>query len=447
MISPYVTSGPVTGADFYGRRELLDEIGTGRHGAVYVLGTRQIGKTSLLRQVETQVPAIFLDLQWAGGRLEDLARQARREVRRKRRRYGWLPAERDLPDGDLFELLERLDEEADAAGERLWVLMDEAEIWVRIGRETPEVLHRLRGIVQNCRTLRVVLAAAKSLSEANTLTGHEGSPFLSGFALRYLGPLEARDGAALLCQEQGTAPVEVDEGLLVELLVISGGHPLLLQLLGERLYEEGQLRPPTEGDLTGILDQAVKTGIFPQDFAALSEPERDILRAVSSGEPLPPDTNRAYPDGLTYLGILRRRGRGYAIGNDFFARWLRERADWEARSEVTAEGTLAVYTQSQLEPVLAAVRDNRLALAEMERMLDAIRRALVVWQQEGVPGVERLEAALAKPGGPRHKLEATLPLLPPWLSYKVELEGEVARSVAELRRITEEFGRRLKPET
>lgn len=90
-----------------------------------------------------------------------------------------------------------------------------------------------------------------------------------------------------------------------------------------------------------------------------------------------------------------------------------------------AESTLAVYTQSELEPVLAAVQEGRLERAEMKRMLDAIQRALVAWQREGAPGVRRLEAALSKPGGPRHKLEATLPLLPGMLAYKVEWGGEV----------------------
>ena len=431
MISPYVTSGPITGADFYGRRELLDEIAAGRCRATYVLGIRQIGKTSLLRQVETLVPAIFLDLQWAGGRLNDLARQGRREVRRKRRQSLWLPPHDGLPD-DLFGLLEAVNDAAEEARERLWVLMDEAEVWVRVARSDPEVLHRLRGIIQNCPALRVVLVAAKSLSEANTLTGEGGSPFLSGFALRYLGPLGLQDGAALLRQEQGPIPVAVEDGLLFHLLRLTGGQPLLLQLLGERLYEEERLRPPAEGDLTGIVDQAVKTGIFPHDFSALSGPERAILRALSSDQPLPAEADPAYLHGLVGLGILRREGDGYAIGNDFFARWLRERADWEAKSDVTAEGTLAVYTQSELEPVLAAVQENRLALAEMEHLLDAIRRALVIWQREGVPLAPRLEAALAKPGGPRHKLEATLPLLPPVLAYKVEWSGDVRDSLEKL---------------
>ena len=71
----------------------------------------------------------------------------------------------------------------------------------------------------------------------------------------------------------------------------------------------------------------------------------------------------------------------------------------------------------------------------MEQILAAIRRALVVWQREGLPGTARLAAALDKPGGPRHKLEATLPLLsflPPTMAYKVEWSGEVRDLLAAL---------------
>jgi len=367
VISPYVISGYVTGADFYGRRDLLGEITAGRYCGTYILGTRQVGKTSLLRQVEMQVPAIFLDLQLASERLEELIGWARREVHHKRQNWPWLPPEEDLPTGDLFDLLTTLDKQVLEAGQRLWVLMDEAEIWVHFARTNPEVLHRLRGTVQNCSALRVVLVAAKRLSEANTLTGKTGSPFLSGFAVRYLGPLSQRDGAALLRQDQSPTPVAVENGLLSHLLSLAGGHPLLLQLLGERLYEDGQLRSPTEGDLVGVLDQVVNiTGVLPNDFAALSDPERAILRMLSSGQPLPHGTNPTYLHGLTALGVLRREGDSYAIGNDFFARWLREQADWAVKPEISAEGTLAVYTQ--FEPGTALIETQEQAV-QLRRVL------------------------------------------------------------------------------
>jgi hypothetical protein len=433
---PYITSGPVTHENFYGRQKLLGEVTSGRKCAFYILGTRQMGKTSFLRQVETEVPSIFLDVQWAGGQLDDLIRQARREVRRKRRLHPWLPTDDNLPD-DFCQLLEAVNDAIEEAGQRVWVLVDEAEILVRIARSDPKILPRLRGVIQNCSALQVVLAASKSLSETNTLIDEAGSPFLSGFALRYLGPLSPQDGMALLCQEQGAAKVTADKKLLSYLINLAGGHPLLLQLLGERLYEGDQLRSPTSGDLTGILDQVIKTGTLSQDFMALSEPERAIIRAVSLKELLPLDAGPIYLHGLVSLGILRRTKDGYAVGNDFFARWLREQADWKAESRVSATGTMAVYAQSELEPVLDAIRENRLAVAEMERLLDAIRRALLAWQQDGVPGTDRLMIALDKPGGPRHKLEATLPLLPGILAYKVEWGTAMAENVRRLRELVE----------
>ena len=436
MTTPYVTSGPVKGEQFYGRGELLAEITSARHRAIYILGTRQIGKTSLLRQVETLVPALFLDVQWAGGNVDNLARQLRREVRRKCRRYPWLPADESLRDADLFTILLELNDAAEEAGRKLWLLVDESEVLIRIARSKPEVLHRLRGIVQNCEALRIVMVAAKRLSELNELTGAVGSPFLSGFATRYLGGLSEEEASALLRQTQSPGPVKVGEELLARLISLAGGHPLFLQLLGERLYEGGKLRPPTERDIIGIVDQGIKVGVFPQDFAVLSPPERRLLRAIAETEIAPADVDPAYVQGLLSLGYLRRSDGGYAVGNEFFARWLREYADWEAKSEVSEEGTLAVYTQSQLEPVLAAVRENRLALSEMEQTLYAVRRFLEAWQREGVPlspgakyAFEKMAQALERPAGDalevKHQLELTLPLIPGILVYKAEMGGNV----------------------
>jgi hypothetical protein len=235
-----------------------------------------------------------------------------------------------------------------------------------------------------------VLAASKSLSEANTLTGKEGSPFLSGFALRYLEPLNLHDGAALLRHQQGDTPVTVNGELLTRLLTMTGGHPLLLQLLGERLYEEGKLRPPTEGDLTGILDQMVKTGIFPQDFAALSEPERAILRTISSDQSPPAEADPTYLHGLVGLGILRHDGDSYAIGNHFFARWLCEQADWEARSEVTAESTLTIYTQAEVEP---QVQLRRILVARFDMSELRTLCADIGIDYENLPGETKADMA------------------------------------------------------
>ena len=53
MISnPYVVGQWVRGDKFYGRTALIDEILHGHRNWLWLLGTRRIGKTSLLKQVE-----------------------------------------------------------------------------------------------------------------------------------------------------------------------------------------------------------------------------------------------------------------------------------------------------------------------------------------------------------------------------------------------------------
>ena len=50
--NPFVVGQWVRGEQFYGRRALIDEILTGPRNSLWLLGTRRIGKTSLLKQVE-----------------------------------------------------------------------------------------------------------------------------------------------------------------------------------------------------------------------------------------------------------------------------------------------------------------------------------------------------------------------------------------------------------
>jgi hypothetical protein len=157
----------------------------------------------------------------------------------------------------------------------------------------------------------------------------------------------------------------------------------------------------------------------------LSELERVATRRVSEAGRVSTQTlvelvSPVVLDGLTALGFLRRINDAYAIGNEFLAHWLREAQPWDRPSTVSNESALSVYEQTQLEPVLAAVRQNQIALAEMERILDAIRRVLSAWQREGLPEPDaqtrttlaKIKAAVTAKGGPQHKLEATIPLLP-----------------------------------
>src|SRR5215218_9861074 len=50
--NPYTVGGPVRGLHFYGRKALIQTILEGNDRAIWVVGNRRIGKTSLLRRLE-----------------------------------------------------------------------------------------------------------------------------------------------------------------------------------------------------------------------------------------------------------------------------------------------------------------------------------------------------------------------------------------------------------
>ncbi len=50
--NPYIVGGPVRGPHFYGRKALIQSILDGNDRAIWVVGNRRIGKTSLLRRME-----------------------------------------------------------------------------------------------------------------------------------------------------------------------------------------------------------------------------------------------------------------------------------------------------------------------------------------------------------------------------------------------------------
>jgi hypothetical protein len=84
--------------------------------------------------------------------------------------------------------------------------------------------------------------------------------------------------------------------------------------------------------------------ILKKDFEYLSDPERQIIRAVLTQQSLP-SFHRLYIQGLTTLGYLRQLDAGYEIGNDFFKNWLLdlESQDWTEPSQISAEPTLRLY--------------------------------------------------------------------------------------------------------
>src|SRR5829696_7199670 len=211
--NPYTVGGPVRGPHFYGRTALIQSILDGNDRAIWVVGNRRIGKTSLLRRMEQlgsyDGRVAFLISMEAADTVADLAQCFMDDIEANDDRLARL----GLKIGDLQgktpqAILRLLDRRGREHGIEVLLLLDEAEALIGIAeREGDDILKDLRREMQRSETLRVVMTATKRLAELNDLSHDwDTSPFLYGITPRYLGRLERDDALALIRQTQSPAP-------------------------------------------------------------------------------------------------------------------------------------------------------------------------------------------------------------------------------------------------
>lgn len=323
---PYVVGQWVCGETFYGREPQLLEVLDGNRDAVWLLGTRRLGKTSFLKHLEHLTAAaperggfpLFWDLQGAAepAELHLDFREALLDAEERLEAIGIRVEE--VEDEDLFASLGRLRRRLQSQGLRLLLLCDEVEELLHLDREDPSLLGKLRRATQSRDGIRTVLASSVRLWALAEET-RDTSPFLHGFVPPlYLGTMD--DDAARDLVRQSRLPPEhrptLDETTVEEIRARCGNHPFLLQLLSKRCLETGDL----EAASTEVEADEMVRHFFAVDFGLLDEAERHALRALADAE--------APTDGLQRLerlGFVTRNADGTcAVANRFFLRWLRE---------------------------------------------------------------------------------------------------------------------------
>ncbi|NIN70242.1 MAG: hypothetical protein GTO63_37300, partial [Anaerolineae bacterium] len=357
MRNPYVVGKWVSHDHFYGRERLVDELLHGFENCFWVIGNRRIGKTSLLKQLEhlCQDSASYLGLYWdieGCHSMGDLGEALVEAVETTREGLGLSLAGQEVTD-----VLRTLSREAAKSDRRLLLLCDEGEALMNVEEAEPRSLQRLRRAIHTDANIRFVLTSSKRLSLLDELCRDwVTSPFLHGFAVRYLGSLTDTAAENLIRQTQRGALVYASPELIGEIKQVTGNHPYLIQLLCHRLWQEdGSLRQIEDGDL--VVDESLAR-FFDIDFGHLSESERRILHEMYAAGQVTAAQLQATLDlpslstflhGLTQLGYLRQEGEVYAIGNRFLASWL-EMAPWEESSKVSDEATLVAYSGQRTFP-------------------------------------------------------------------------------------------------
>jgi protein kinase-like protein/AAA domain-containing protein len=352
-ISPYVVGQWVRGDRFYGRSAQIDEILGGHRNWIWLLGTRRIGKTSLLKQLEhlawNASPRAYFPVFWdfqGSDSSDELFRTLREALLDAEERLQELGIETAEVEGtDLLDTLARLRRKVRSAGMRLLLLCDEVEELITLNRADPALLRKLRRAMQSQEDVRSVLASTIRLWALSDEKG-DTSPFLHGFTPPlYIKSLTDEEALALVRQRNlgvGARP-PFDDPSAEEIRSRCDNHPYLIQLVCKRFLESGDLQ-----DAIGQVASDDMVGhFFSVDYEMLSSVEKDVVRAIAEASAATSDSilSRLSIEAgslsgvllrLENLGFIRRDpDRRFVLVNFFFKRWFESRA----RSNSTVEGT------------------------------------------------------------------------------------------------------------
>jgi hypothetical protein len=329
----------VRGDRFYGREQLIEEILEGPRNSIWVLGTRRIGKTSLLKQLEHITSGgergflpVFWDFQGADDP-EELGLTFSDALLDTEDRLGELGISvSEIEGGDLFASVATLRRRLRSQGLVLLLLCDEVEELVNLHRKDPALLRKLRRALQSQDGVRSVLASSVRLFALAEQRG-DTSPFLHGFSPPlYIDGLSDDEARSLILQErqpaEATPQFEADE--VETIRDWCHNHPYLIQLVCKRFLELGNLDEACEQ----VAVDPMVSYFFSVDFEMLSVAEQTILRTLAErgpstfdalGQSQPDESGAGAVQRLVNLGFIQRGNEDrYTLSGFFFSRWLAE---------------------------------------------------------------------------------------------------------------------------
>ena len=373
-VNPYVpfAAGQVPEEMFVGRDRLIRALQDERGPAV-VYGGRQLGKSSLLRQVHRRFhdpgqarQAVLLDIRTVGepGELQDPSSVWTRigdglaglDLPREQR-----PRPNERPQSVLRRLLRDPEQ-------RILILLDEADMFLEADRALGfRTVGEIKSLMEDSgRRLKVVFAGLHNVRRfgavPNQPFAHLGTPIV-------VGPLEAKDAISLI-RRMELLGFRLSDDVVLKILSLTNYHPALIQLfchdLVEALRSRAMLVPPYRVSATDVdevsrspklrerfrerfvwtLDLDPHYGVLARALVNDQMGERgDFARAYSLVElqrlaadwwpqgfqNLQPDHFRSYIEELSDLGVLLSDGAGgYRLRSPNTVRLLGSRADIEA---------------------------------------------------------------------------------------------------------------------
>ena len=390
--NPFTFGNPIRDPSrFYGRsediRQIVNRLRSSAHESTSVVGERRIGKTSLLKHLDTPEVArelglppeefcmIYIDFQG----LTDITPQrfwqrVLRKMERAIRAPDLIPEIkqlRELDDFDLFDL-EDLFEMVTDAGLTIVLLLDEFEYVTQNPNFGTDFFGGLRALAIH-QNMPLVTATRRELVDLCHSEELKGSPFFNIFANVVLRPfnrdevIEMLDGY-LSGTETTLSPEEKEV-----IIHLGGGYPFFVQIAGNYMVEAKEKGLDTKAAVKdmAIHFDAQADSHFTYMWSHSSESEKINLLAIitlnqqkPSKKTIPTVENLAKIHSRAHLDIpmLTKRGllledpetASYRLFSISLMRWIvREisATPGEEESETSVQTWLATGGREELKPV------------------------------------------------------------------------------------------------
>ena len=412
-------SDPVVGENFFGRQEIIDllikrtnALKSGYRQNVAIIGHRQLGKSSILRQylhltqdpevlaiyVEIKLQALdffvdqfirallyeFLSRQEVVGptdSLECLSEKASRKLPRtvsKIKDIAMLVKHRHAEEAysKLFELTTIIKQET---GKNCVVILDEFHRLGEFGIRNSFSDFGKRIMVQKDT---MYILASSSFSASRKILAEKLSLLFGNFERVYLEPFDFGTSFGFL--ESKLSPVRIPKTLQAFLAAFTDGHPFFLESIASRLKEislakgEGEISPVSVAETLlkllfesqGILNQYFSKLISPwtqvnskgshllilTELAKGKNRLKDLSAAVNRRQS---ETSRQLKELMEYELIVKN-GVFYRFHDKMFKFWLREVYE---KKELSLLGTPA-----KIESFLARILEHLAEFQELARM-------------------------------------------------------------------------------
>jgi AAA+ ATPase superfamily predicted ATPase len=391
-MNPFTFGNPIKDpARFYGRREdlrqIVNRLRSSAHESTSIVGERRIGKTSLLKYLETPEVAaqfglppteycmVYIDFQ---GLTDITPERFWQRVLTKIERSICLPKltpeiqrVREMGDFDLFDLEDLFERIADC-GLTTVLMMDEFEYVTQNPNFGSDFFGGLRALAIH-QNLPLLTATRRELVDLCHSEELKGSPFFNIFANIVLRPFSRAEVLEMLDGYMAATPIQFSEREKELVLGLGGGYPFFTQMAGNYLVEAKQKALDADALLQDVYVNfdAQADSHFSYMWSHSSESEKITLLTVlvlnqkkASKTTIPTVENLAKTHPRAHLDVpelvkrgllLENRTEGtYSVLSPSLERWIAREitvAPGEEESQANVQAWLRSGGRDELEPV------------------------------------------------------------------------------------------------